>query len=46
MCVVGLQCVLGSPEAVQWTQTEDALVIQPLKTKVCDETAVFRITFK
>lgn len=38
--------VLGSQEAVQWEQTKEALLIKPLKTKVCDETTVFRITFQ
>lgn len=38
--------VLGSQEPVHWTQAEEALLIQPLKDKVCDETAVFRITFE
>lgn len=38
--------VLGSQEPVQWKQAEEALLIQPLKNRVCDETAVFRITFK
>lgn len=38
--------VLGSQEPVEWKQAEEALLIQPLKNRVCDETAVFRITFK
>lgn len=38
--------VLGSTENVEWTQTADALVIQPLKNKVCDEATVYQVTFK
>ena len=38
--------LLGSQEVVQWKQTEEALVIQPLKTKVCDEATAFKISFK
>lgn len=38
--------VLGSTETVKWQVNDDALIIQPLSKKVCDETTVYKVTLK
>jgi len=43
--IAGIE-LLGSQEPIRWSQVDDALVIQPPRTKVCDETAAFRIIFE
>jgi len=37
--------LLGTDEAVSWTQEENALIIQPLKKKPCESAFVFKLTF-
>jgi alpha-L-fucosidase len=40
---IGRIALLGSDEAVRWTQEDGALVIQPLERKPCDSAYVFKI---
>ncbi len=36
--------LLGSPEKVRWSQGADALAIEPMQNKPCDDAYVFKIT--